>query len=146
MEDYLETVITVLIGLGAYLISVISRGKKGNAAASSAADFEMPSNPEFEQENKQSSGSEIYHTDYPGTDHDADIVGSTNEMSNHKYSAMRKDESSINDPPVPQMTEPPEMAKYSTSGEVITTRKVTRKPFNAKKAIIYDAIINRKYF
>ncbi|MDA3865502.1 MAG: hypothetical protein PF489_02005 [Salinivirgaceae bacterium] len=146
MVDYLETVITVLIGLGAYLISVISRGKKGNAAASSAADSDMPSTQEFELENKQSNGSETYLTDYSESEDDTNIVRPTNEMSNHKYSAMREDESTINDPPVPQMAKSSGMDNYSTSGEVITTRKVTKKPFNAKKAIIYDAIINRKYF
>jgi len=127
MEEYIETIITILIGLGALLISAVR--KKGEPQ-SAAAQFDGADNL-FGVDNQEAESEildQVFETE------------ATNEFNNTINSqAMSKNFASINDPPTGDETS----ATLSGDGNI---RKILGQPFNARRAIIYHEIINRKHF
>ena len=140
MEEFLETIITVLIGLGALLISAF-RKRKSPKETNAADNQEI--NDFFSEEEDQN------YTDDDTVARYAEKKGlNISAPENIKESTAMPEEFSANDPPKKEKQRPEKTlynspAKHSKSKAVL---KQSRKHgFNARKAIIYATIINRKY-
>ncbi len=140
MEDFLETIITVLIGLGVFLISAF-RKRKSAKGTNAAEDQEI--NDFFSDEKDQ------YYTD------EADMATAVEEnkynmsdSENKKENTVMPEEFSANDPP-DQEKRNPVRTLYNSPGKNSKSKAVMQQSkkqgFNARKAIIYATIINRKY-
>ncbi len=126
MEGYLETIVTVLIGLGAVLISALNK-KKESGAPSGEPGEELQYIEEVD--------------DYPIS---ASFEKEPNEKNKIVYSENNHNEKEkVNN-------------IYQSERTVVNQNKLQdkdKKPlkqsakykFNARKAIIYSTIINRKY-
>ncbi|PLX17869.1 MAG: hypothetical protein C0599_13140 [Salinivirgaceae bacterium] len=146
MEDYLETIITIIIGLGAFLISAL-RKKKPNVEKSDSflenwvegedSPFEAEITNEDEDDFDESSGS------------DKDIYEKYNQTESEflKQTAMRET-TSINDPPGQTLFDQNISEKSESETYFLKEQKKAKKKvkFDGKKAIIYSEIINRKQF
>lgn len=127
MEEYIETIITILIGLGALLISAVRKKREPQSVAVQFDD----SDSMFDADN-QGLESEMHEQ--------VSENGDNNKFNNTiNNQAMSKDFASINDPPIGEES----TATLSGNGNI---RKILGQPFNARRAIIYHEIINRKHF
>lgn len=141
MEEFLETIITVLIGLGALLISAF-RKRKSPKETNAADNQEI--NDFFSEEEDQ------YYTDEDMAAPHAEKNGlNISGLENIKESTAMPEEFSANDPPKKEKQRPEKTLynspeKHSKSKAVLKQSK--KQGFNARKAIIYATIINRKYF
>jgi|SRR6056297_1402267 len=140
MEEFLETIITVLIGLGAFLISAF-RKRKNTKESNPAENREI--NDFFSDEED-----EYNHTeDYIFNSEKEENMKMTDPENSKEDTAM-PEEFSANDPPEKEKQRPEKTSynfpeKYSKSKAVL--KQSRKQGFNARKAIIYATIINRKY-
>ncbi|WP_462281712.1 hypothetical protein [Salinivirga cyanobacteriivorans] len=140
MEEFLETIITVLIGLGAFLISAF-RKRKSTKESNPAENNEV--NEFFSDEEDEYINSE----NYIFTSEEEENIKMADSVNSKEDSAM-PEEFSANDPPEKEKQRPEKLLynspeKHSKSKAVL--KQSRKQGFNARKAIIYATIINRKY-
>lgn len=140
MEDYIETLITVLIGLGAFLISALrkKRPKEENTNINSEIWFEEENIDEkmsFEDVKSSNPNEENVY------------ANNNDDFINQKSTAMGN-KTSINDPPEYNLAgqKISEISENDTSNLMEQKNTKKKKAFDGKKAIIYSTIINRKQF
>jgi hypothetical protein len=137
MEDYLETIITILIGLGAFLISALRKRKPTEKKEKSAYEDYFDNDRRSEELGFEDDDLEDIET----------IIHDSDQTQILKHTAMRE-ATSINDPPGQSLID----LKISDNSENeiynLKEQKKARKKiaFDGKRAIIYSAIINRKHF
>lgn len=125
MEDYLETIITILIGLGALLISVVRKKSVKQSPSNLGSHFD-----ESIWDDEYETNSNIKPKTHVSVENEYENINKSKSI------AMSEDQSSINDPPV---------VKRKLKLPVDEPLKIKPRRFNGKQAIIYNAIISRKY-
>ena len=142
MEDYLETIITILIGLGALLISALGRKKQSQGE----------SKPVIEDWFEQEENDEVKVGDYSISEENTVDNFLFEEYENintnvSKQTAMGET-TSINDPPGQNISDQKisEITENEIYNHMEQKKSKKKRKFDGKKAIIYSAIINRKQF
>jgi predicted RND superfamily exporter protein len=146
MEDYLETLITIMIGLGAFLISVL-RKKSSNEPKSDSILENWVESGDSPFEEQTAENSRVFFEE--PLDSENEIYEKYNNTDSEilKQTAMRET-TSINDPPGQILFDQKVSEKSEKEFYNLMEQKKTKKKmkFDGKKAIIYSAIINRKQF
>lgn len=149
MEDYLETIITILIGLGAFLISGLRKRKPTKEKTNSVLEnwfADVTANNDEREINSINQNEEIPEE----IETSEDILFEDRENENFeilKQTAMRET-TSINDPPGQNLIDQKIFEKKEKEIDNLKEQKKAKKKvkFDGRKAIIYSAIINRKQF
>mgnify|MGYP006275156813 CR=1 FL=1 len=148
MEEFLETIITILVGLGAFLISAL-RKRKGTKPKTQTSyqteqdyDFEKEYNPKEESysfENADEEEEEVYkplsETWREELEENEDEY-TGEEAPIEKETMFKEGESVLNKS---------HYAPEKTNKKRAVLQQNSKHKFDARKAIIYATIINRKY-
>eukprot|EP01156_Anaeramoeba_ignava_P006922 Anaeramoba_ignava/a350012_24.p3 GENE.a350012_24~~a350012_24.p3 ORF type:complete len:130 (-),score=16.87 a350012_24:1045-1434(-) len=129
MEEYLETFITLLIGLAAFVISVLGKKKKPNPVGNRSfdiefSDIESTNNTVSENETKEDLNPKPFTIGFESS--------IQREAINKKH--LENNSEILND------------IQHISNIRRKSRKKKPRKWFDAKKAIIYSEIINRREY
>ncbi len=128
MEEYLETIVTVLIGLGAFLISALRKKKaSGTKSVENGEKLQL-----IEEDNN-----EVYE---PFSEYKK-VNNITNSQNSNEHVIHHKNEIGDENHQVNEISD-----QNNTPNNLRKTLKQkTKRRFNARKAIIYSTIIDKKY-
>ena len=142
MEDYLETIITIMIGLGAFLISVLGRKKPSKGESKPVIE------DWFEQEGSDEENLNDYNVSEKKIDNNFLFEEYESINSNVSKQTAMGETTSINDPPGQNISDQKisKLTENEFYNQMEQKRTKKKNKFDGKKAIIYSAIINRKQF